>query len=105
MGTLKRLKTDKFEVLIVNRFELQFSEPKTESGKRIIPLMPEVVQELKKHKARQNEEKLFFGKAYQDKDNLVFATPLGTPIEPRNFHHKHSEILKKAGLRHVRLHD
>nr|WP_018086887.1 site-specific integrase [Desulfurispora thermophila] len=83
---------------------LLFSEPKTESGKRSIPLLPEVVQELKKHRARQAQEKLFFGQEYQDQ-NLVFATPLGTPIEPRNFHRKHSQVLRKAGLRHVRLHD
>lgn len=84
--------------------ELLFSEPKTESGKRIIPLMPEVIQELKKHKARQNEEKLFFGQAYQD-NNLVFCTEVGKPIEPRNFFRLHTKILKKAGLPHVRFHD
>lgn len=84
--------------------KLEAQDTKTESGKRTIPLLPEVAQELKRHKARQNEEKLFFGQAYQDK-NLVFATPIGTPIEPRNFHRKHTAILQKAGLRHVRLHD
>lgn len=84
--------------------ELQFSEPKTESGKRVIPLLPEVVQELKSHKARQAQEKLIVGQAYRD-NGLVFATPTGGPIEPRNFHRKHTQILKKAGLRHVRLHD
>lgn len=84
--------------------ELRFSEPKTESGKRTIPLLPEVIRELKAHKARQNEERLFFGQAYTDL-GLMFPTPLGTPLEPRNFHRKHTEILRKAGLRHVRLHD
>jgi integrase len=84
--------------------ELRFSEPKTESGKRTVPLLPQVVQELKRHKARQNEERLFFGQEYRDQ-NLVFATPMGTPIEPRNFHRKHTEILRKAGLRHIRVHD
>jgi integrase len=86
------------------RSELQFNEPKTESGKRTIPLLPETVQELKSHRKRQAEEKLFFGPAYQD-NNLVFCTPLGTPVDPRNFHRWHTEILKKAGLPHVRVHD
>ncbi|OPY58706.1 MAG: Transposase [Pelotomaculum sp. PtaU1.Bin035] len=84
--------------------ELQFNEPKTEAGKRTIPLMPEVVQELKAHKARQAQEKLILGQGYKD-NNLIFATPTGTPIEPRNFHRKHTEILQKAELRHIRLHD
>lgn len=84
--------------------ELVFSEPKTESGKRTIPLLPEVVQELKRHKARQNEERLFFGREYEDND-LVFCTPTGKPIDPRNFLRKLKGILKKAGLREeIRVH-
>jgi len=85
--------------------ELVFSEPKTESGKREIPLLPFVLQELKSHKATQAQEKLLVGKAYQD-DNLVFATAMGKPIEPRNLLCKHKAILKKAKLRdELRIHD
>lgn len=80
------------------------NSPKTERGKRVVPLMPEVVQELRQHKARQNEEKLFFGQAYQD-NNLVFCTEHGKPIEPRNFFRLHSQILEKASLPYVRFHD
>lgn len=83
---------------------LEENGTKTEAGKRTIPLLPEVMQELKRLKKKQAEEKLFFGQAYQDK-SLVFATPIGTPVEPRNFHRKHTAILKKAGLKRVRLHD
>jgi integrase len=83
---------------------LEITDTKTEASKRTIPLLPEVVRELKALKRKQAEEKLLFGPAYQDK-NLVFATPTGTPIEPRNFYRKHAAMLKKAGLRHVRLHD
>ena len=85
--------------------ELVFSEPKTANSKREIPLLSNIVQELKAHKARQNEEKLFFGQAYQDND-LVFTTHEGKPIEPRNFLRKHKALLKRAGLREeVRIHD
>jgi len=83
---------------------LEATDTKTEASKRTIPLLPEAVRELKALKRKQAEEKLFFGQAYKDK-NLVFATPTGTPIEPRNFHRKHTAILEKAGLKHVRLHD
>jgi integrase len=78
--------------------ELIFSEPKTAAAKREIPLLPEVVQELKKHKVRQNEEKLFFGQAYED-TGLVFASETGKPIDPRTFLKKHKAILERAGLR------
>lgn len=84
--------------------ELKFSEPKTKSGKRDIPLHQNIIKELQAHKARQNKEKLLHGPKYTDND-LVFCTPQGTPIEPRNFHRKHTEILKKAGLPHIRVHD
>jgi integrase len=83
---------------------LEFTETKTEAGKRTIPLLPEVVQELKRHKARQNEERLFFGAAYEDY-GLVFCTENGKPVDPRNFYRLHTIILKRAGLKHVRLHD
>jgi len=85
--------------------ELIFSEPKTESSKREVPLLPFVVQELRAHKARQNEEKLLLGATYQD-NGLVFATAEGKPVEPRNLLRKHKAILKKAGLRsEIRIHD
>ncbi|RJQ26656.1 MAG: site-specific integrase [Peptococcaceae bacterium] len=86
------------------RSALQFSEPKTDSSKRTIPLLPEVAAVLKEHKKRQLEERLFFGQAYRD-NGLVFCTEDGHPLEPRNFHRKHTLVLKKAGLRHVRIHD
>ena len=83
---------------------LEFTETKTEASRRTIPLLPEVVQELKRHKARQNEERLFFGAAYRD-GNLIFAQEDGRPVDPRTFHRWHTSILKKAGLPHVRVHD
>jgi integrase len=86
------------------RSALQFSEPKTDSGKRTIPLLPEVVAALKEHRKRQLEERLFFGQAYRD-NGLAFCTADGRPLEPRNFHRKHTQNLKKAGIRHVRIHD
>jgi len=85
------------------RSELQFNDPKTESGRRTIPLRPGVVRELREHLKRQAEERLFAGGAWQD-NNLVFCTSTGTPIEPRNFSRCHAGMLKKAGLPHVTLH-
>lgn len=83
---------------------LELTEPKTEASKRTIPLLPEVVRELKRLRKLQNEEKLFFGPTYQD-NGLVFATPTGGMIDPRTFHRWHTAVLRKAGLRHVRVHD
>lgn len=85
--------------------QLVFSTPKTESGKREIPLLPFVLQALRAHKAVQTQEKLLLGSAYADK-GLAFATAAGSPIEPRNLLRKHKEILRVAGLRtELRIHD
>lgn len=84
---------------------LLFSDPKTSNSKREIPLLSNVIQELKAHRARQLQERLLLGEGYQDND-LVFGTGLGTPIEPRGLLRKHKAILKKAGLREeLRIHD
>jgi len=84
--------------------ELIFEPPKTAAGVRSVPLLPAVVRALREHKKRQAQERLMVGTAWQD-HNLVFCTPIGTPVEPRNFHRLHTELLKKAGLPHVSLHD
>lgn len=84
--------------------ELVFSVPKTESGKREIPLLPFVLLELKSHKVTQAMDKRLVREACRD-DNLVFATSIGTPIEPRRLLRKHKQILEKAKLRgELRIH-
>ncbi|RJQ30570.1 MAG: site-specific integrase [Peptococcaceae bacterium] len=84
---------------------LVFSEPKTMAGKREVPILPDVVKELKTHRAKQAEERLKLGSAYEDND-LVFCTAEGKPLEPRGFLRKHKQLLEKAGLRgELRVHD
>ncbi|PKM82552.1 MAG: site-specific integrase [Firmicutes bacterium HGW-Firmicutes-14] len=77
---------------------LVFSEPKTASGQREVPLLPIVVQELKAYRARQAQEKLKLGSAYNNTD-LVFTNELGQPVDPRTFLKIHKRIIKRAGLR------
>ena len=83
---------------------LVFEEPKTVTARRTVPVPKAVLAELKAHKARQNEEKLKLGEAYEDHD-LVFATPLGKPLDPDNFTKQFTRLLEKAGIPKVRFHD
>ncbi|MFH0801161.1 MAG: site-specific integrase [bacterium] len=83
---------------------LVFLEPKTKSSKRLIPIPEEIILELKALKARQNEERLFFGEAYE-KNDLVFCSEDGRPLDPRNFSRRFENILKKARLPRIRFHD
>lgn len=83
---------------------LVFQEPKTKKSQRTIPLTDDLIKLLKAHKAKQNEEKLIFGKNYQD-HGLVFCGEDGRPIWPRNFLRRFTALQKKAGIKHRRIHD
>lgn len=93
--SLKRVKN--FDPNINKKSILIFQEPKTSSGIRIIPLPPAALEELKEHRKRQIEEKLKAGEVYED-NNLVFATELGKPIDPRNLLRTFYRIIEKANI-------
>jgi len=98
--TLKRVRAEGGE----RRTKLVFEEPKTDKSRRTITLTETAVKALKLHRVRQAEEKLRVGEAYQD-NGLVFATPLGRPIDPDGFYKHFSKILKKAGISHRSFHN
>jgi integrase len=62
---------------------LHFQEPKTEKSRRSVPVPEACLATLRRHKARQAEEKLLLGHDYKD-HGLVFCQADGTPIDPRN---------------------
>jgi integrase len=83
---------------------LKFAAPKGSKG-RTIRLPARTVETLKAHRARQAEEKLKAGPLYRDA-GLVFATEIGTPLEPSNIDRRSFKpLLKKAGLPDMRFHD
>ncbi len=83
---------------------LRFVAPKGGKG-RAIRLPPRTVEALKAHRAHQAEEKLKAGPLYED-GALVFATEIGTPLEPSNIDRRSFKpLLKKAGLHDIRFHD
>jgi integrase len=86
------------------RTALVFLKPKTLPSRRAIPIPRDIVVELKAHKARQAQEKLLLGHAYQDQ-GLVFCLADGRPLDPRNFTRHFDRMLQQAGLPHMRFHD
>ncbi len=81
-----------------------FCEPKTARSRRQVALTNKAVSALRRHRARQLEERLLCP-YWQDPD-LVFASEVGTPIEAtnlirRSFH----PLLARAGLPRIRFHD
>jgi integrase len=82
----------------------RFVAPKGGKG-RTIRLPARTVEALKAHRARQAQARLKAGSLYQD-GGLVFASEIGTPLEPSNIDRRSFKpLLEKAGLPDIRFHD
>ena len=77
--------------------------PKTEKGKRDIPLLPETAQLLKTQKKHQLEQRLKAGSAWE-KGEYVFSTSLGTPLDKSNINRTIHRICKTEGIKPFSVH-
>lgn len=80
------------------------SAPKTNAGKRSVPLDPSLVRLLKSHQTKQAAEKLAAGESYSD-EGYVLADELGVPYHPDFVSDNFERLVKKAKLPKIRLHD
>lgn len=88
--------------------KLALTEPKTKSSVRVLPMPPTVTAALRDHAALQDaamQEAARLGNNVYRLDGYVFATQIGTPIDPRNLIREWHALTKRAGLRRVRFHD
>lgn len=81
-----------------------FRQPKTRLSRRAVALSPETVRLLNAHRKRQLEARLLAGSAWHDM-GLVFASALGTPLEPGTIRRTWKRVLGRANVGHVRWHD
>ena len=86
-----------------NTTDFVFSSPKTQAGRRSIPLMDSLIPILKAHKERQDIEKSQAGSAWNER-NLVFCSTVGKVIEPRRIAVEMERLTKMAGLDHFTFH-
>lgn len=86
------------------RSQLRFVEPKSARSRRTIRMPQIVIAALKSHRRQQLEERMAIGEAWQD-SGLVFTSPIGTPMEPRNMTREFHRMLKAANVPRVRFHD
>lgn len=89
---------------VVGGYEMQFSEPKTARGRRMIALDQTTVGALKAHKQTQMLERALMGDAYEDSD-LVFCLEDGAPVHPDSFSDFFQRHAKAAKLPRIRFHD
>ncbi len=86
-----------------NKTEILELEPKTKSSKRTIPIPSIVLKELKKHRKRQDEEKLLASEIYVDND-LLFPNEIGEPTDTRNLTRSYERALRRAGIKYKNFH-
>ncbi len=81
------------------------AKTKSRSSRRVIPLANEVVEVLKAHRARQDDDRKRLGHAYVEND-LVFCNEDGTPWPPDTFTKQFADIARLVGMKgSFRFHD
>lgn len=83
---------------------LVFVPPKTYRSARPLPLSAIAVRALEHQKASQACDRLAAGELWSD-HGLVFASTIGTPLEPRNVNRTFERLRKTADLEWLHLHD
>ncbi|MET8461634.1 tyrosine-type recombinase/integrase [Micromonospora zamorensis] len=83
---------------------LVFVPPKTHRSARPLPLSALAVRALEAQRVRQAKERLAAGEVWSDL-GLVFASTIGTAMEPRNVNRRFEQLRAAAGLDWLHLHD
>ncbi|GMA63771.1 site-specific integrase [Alicyclobacillus fastidiosus] len=79
--------------------------PKTKAGRRTIDINAQVTKALLDHRIHWNQLRELGGEHFQIDLDLVFCTKKGTPIFRSNVTKAYNEIVEKAGLKRIRIHD
>ena len=81
-----------------------FAEPKSKTSRRSIAIPTSLTLLLKEHFKSQKMEDTVFGKRKGDSD-LVFCTSKGGPLRPNTVTRAWTMVIKKCGVKRIRLHD
>jgi integrase len=84
--------------------EYVIKEPKTAHSRRMVSLSPAIVGLLQEYRADQVLLRIQLGIGLTE-DDFVFVRYDGRPLLPNAVTHAFQKLVKKAGLRRVRLHD
>jgi len=90
--------------LVVVGWEVQRTRPKTEAGVREVVLDDLTVEEFYRHRERQRDERHVMGLGW-DPSGPVFTTLEGEPLHPAAVSTEFQDLIVKAGVPPIRLHD
>lgn len=82
---------------------IEYDDPKTAKSRRIVNLPEPLVKALRRHRQQQAQDRLRAGSKWQT-TNLVFAGPLGEPLDSRRDWADWKDLLRAAGLKPARVH-
>ena len=80
-----------------------FGPTKTQRGNRTLYLSSDVLEVLSERRIRQWQER-DVEKRYQVND-LIFSSTVGTVMSPNNVRRTYRNLIQKAGVRRIRIHD
>ncbi|MGA5217913.1 tyrosine-type recombinase/integrase [Streptomyces cinereoruber] len=90
--------------LVQDGWEVEASEPKTDSGFRVVALDDDTVHVLKRHREQQEADRAEWGSAWVN-TGLVFAQEDGSWLHPGKVTDLFERLVAASGLPPIRLHD
>lgn len=94
------------KLLVVDKEVILTDELKTKTSNRTLPLIPVIEEALLKHRAQIEENKKFYGNTYDQRYlDYVCVEENGKIVYPDHMTKEFADLLKKHGLKHIRLHD
>ncbi|WP_414168414.1 tyrosine-type recombinase/integrase [Streptoverticillium reticulum] len=90
--------------LVQDGWEVVESDPKTDSGARVVHLDEETVDTLRAHLAKQAADRLSWGEAWQD-TGRIFTQENGEWLHPGWLTDYFERLVEASGLPPIRLHD
>ena len=79
-------------------------EPKTNAGRRELPILRIHDEAIRRHRLNQNQERLRTKTSWPE-EKFVFVNKFGGPVDPRNFVRWWHEVCERAGLPRTRFHE
>jgi integrase len=91
--------------LVRDKTGVHLSDLKTKGSRRTLHLSAPIVELLERHHQRQEAEELVRGDVWENTENLMFTSTIGTPLDPEDFGKRVSLITGEAGLGHWSIHE
>jgi integrase len=91
--------------LVRDNSGVHLTDVKTKNGRRTLHLSKPLVDLLERHLHRQEAEELVRGDLWENRENLIFTSTVGSFLDPDTFGKRVPDITVKAGLGRWSIHE